>query len=70
MTINDIIQKQIKHIDDVHPVNPSRATMDCIVRVVAACAIFDYESNRDEILKGLKCGEEQQGDMQEVCEGE
>jgi len=53
MTIDDIIKKQVKHIADVHPVNPSRATMDCIVRAVAACAIFDYENNRDEILKGL-----------------
>jgi len=54
MTIDDIIQKQIKHIDDVHPVNPSSATMRCIVRVVAASAIFDYELNRDEILKWMK----------------
>jgi len=58
MTIEDIIQKQIKHIDDVYPVNPSRAAMDCIVRFVAASAIFDYEWNRDEILKGVtKCRE-------------
>jgi len=53
MTIDDIIQKQVKHIDDIRPVNPSRATMYCIVRVVAASAIFDYERNRDEILKGV-----------------
>jgi len=53
MTIDDIIKKQVEYIDDVHYVDPSRATMQAIVRVVAACAIFEYEDNRDEILKGL-----------------
>jgi len=53
MTIDDVVQKQIKNIGDILPVNPSRATIDCIVRVVAASAICDYELNRDEILKGV-----------------
>jgi len=52
MKIEDIIQKQVKYAGDIIPVNPSRATIDCIVRVVAASAICDYELNRDEILKG------------------
>jgi len=52
MTIDEIVQKQIKYFGDILPVNPSRETLDCIVRIVSASAICDYELNRDEILKG------------------